>query len=429
MAYFLKKSASSSEYVSFPTYSIAAGADFVIEYTMANTAALAALARVLGRLANTTSDLTQRADSMQLEQSGGPNYTMTFGSMSTLDRLNNGNPWRITITRSSNLVSAVALDLETGLSHTSEVVTITGSFEFNQLFRHGTFGTGVEMDLYGIKFDGARNYDPSASNGTGSTLIDTVGGNNGTLVNFPTDDSQWVFYESGGPSVQDIQPALKDTDEEVYTHTVTVEAGGQQTITPSFVLTDEQFYTGQIGTAGVGIDAPYILTEEVVYSHNVLASGIFIQQQDSIPTDEVVYDSTLTTGPYGITEPEFVFSQEDIYTMALVIGSMLGIEVEQIATNEELYGSTVATGEVAIQLQQLIASAEFFYTGRLQDPNAVVLLGTLNDKLYSALSDHSGTINDRMFKYLRAKGLHGTLNDMIVANGGWSALLIELGVV
>jgi hypothetical protein len=39
-------------------------------------------------------------------------------------------------------------------------------------------------------------YDPSASNGTGSTLIDTVGGNNGTLVNFPTDGSQWGFYDA-----------------------------------------------------------------------------------------------------------------------------------------------------------------------------------------------------------------------------------------
>lgn len=43
-----------------------------------------------------------------------------------------------------------------------------------------------------------NDYDPSASNGTGTTLIDTIGGNNGTLVNFPTDNSQWVFYESGG---------------------------------------------------------------------------------------------------------------------------------------------------------------------------------------------------------------------------------------
>jgi len=40
-------------------------------------------------------------------------------------------------------------------------------------------------------------YDPSASGGTGSVLPDTTSSLNGTLVNFPTDDSQWVFYSSG----------------------------------------------------------------------------------------------------------------------------------------------------------------------------------------------------------------------------------------
>lgn len=40
-----------------------------------------------------------------------------------------------------------------------------------------------------------RYYDPSASNGTGSVLTDTSGNSSdGTLVNFPTDDSQWVEY-------------------------------------------------------------------------------------------------------------------------------------------------------------------------------------------------------------------------------------------
>ena len=42
------------------------------------------------------------------------------------------------------------------------------------------------------------DYDPSASGGTGSILPDTVSGNDGTLVNFPTDNSQWVFYGAAG---------------------------------------------------------------------------------------------------------------------------------------------------------------------------------------------------------------------------------------
>jgi len=60
--------------------------------------------------------------------------------------------------------------------------------------RHG------EFDLYGLVLfkSGAvvSSYDPSASSGTGSTLTDTVGSNNGTLTGFPTDDSQWVSYST-----------------------------------------------------------------------------------------------------------------------------------------------------------------------------------------------------------------------------------------
>ena len=67
-------------------------------------------------------------------------------------------------------------------------------------------GSGyADIDLYGlIRAASAtilNNYDPSASNGTGQILPDTVGGNDGTLVNFPTDDSQWIFYDDGGGAV------------------------------------------------------------------------------------------------------------------------------------------------------------------------------------------------------------------------------------
>lgn len=44
-----------------------------------------------------------------------------------------------------------------------------------------------------------HHWNPSASNGTGNQLLDVVGGNHGTLVNFngPT-NSHWVFYDDGG---------------------------------------------------------------------------------------------------------------------------------------------------------------------------------------------------------------------------------------
>ena len=52
----------------------------------------------------------------------------------------------------------------------------------------------AEIETNGIKI---HSYNPTATGGTGSILQDTSGGNNGTLLNFPTDDSQWLLYDDG----------------------------------------------------------------------------------------------------------------------------------------------------------------------------------------------------------------------------------------
>jgi len=70
------------------------------------------------------------------------------------------------------------------------------------------FGIGYELgrannancDLYSLEVfvDSARVrfYNP-ASTSSGLTLPEEESAQDGTLVNFPTDDSQWVFYSSG----------------------------------------------------------------------------------------------------------------------------------------------------------------------------------------------------------------------------------------
>tara|TARA_R100000789_G_scaffold31708_1_gene35115 strand:- start:735 stop:1841 length:1107 start_codon:yes stop_codon:yes gene_type:complete len=80
-------------------------------------------------------------------------------------------------------------------------------------------GDFVDCDIYRINFSvsGAPQnlYDPSAANGTGLILTDTVGTNDGSLINFPTDDSQWVFYDdgsAGGDEAGDITSAASSTD-------------------------------------------------------------------------------------------------------------------------------------------------------------------------------------------------------------------------
>lgn len=60
-----------------------------------------------------------------------------------------------------------------------------------------------------------NDYNKQTLNGSNdTTLPDTVGGNDGTLVNFPADDSQWIFYDDGGGAVE--QPVVSVNAEEVH---------------------------------------------------------------------------------------------------------------------------------------------------------------------------------------------------------------------
>lgn len=87
------------------------------------------------------------------------------------------------------------------------VIQNSGNFSFSLLLTElSATNSRNPVNLYSYKVFAndilIHHWDPSASNGTGNLLLDVVGGNHGTLVNFPADDSHWVFYESGGGSTQ-----------------------------------------------------------------------------------------------------------------------------------------------------------------------------------------------------------------------------------
>lgn len=76
--------------------------------------------------------------------------------------------------------------------------TFTGSFTFaalNQMFRSSSASTmwsAWDMEEMGITSTTfSETYQADLSGGTGSVLPTVSGNNNGTLVNFPTDNSQW----------------------------------------------------------------------------------------------------------------------------------------------------------------------------------------------------------------------------------------------
>lgn len=79
--------------------------------------------------------------------------------------------------------------------------TFTGSFTFgalNQMFRSSnsaTMWSAWDMEEMGITSTTfSETYQANLSGGTGSVLPTVSGNNNGSLVNFPTDNSQWVGF-------------------------------------------------------------------------------------------------------------------------------------------------------------------------------------------------------------------------------------------
>lgn len=122
----------------------------------------------------------------------GTSITRTF-----LTPLVLGSDYTFILTRDESDV--IDLTDENGVSVINATLAKDGDITFDTIGGQVNGTTNfAQLDLYGIEYISGGttvvNYDPSASNGTGSTLLDTVGGNDGTLVNFPTDDSQWVYY-------------------------------------------------------------------------------------------------------------------------------------------------------------------------------------------------------------------------------------------
>lgn len=69
----------------------------------------------------------------------------------------------------------------------------------------------IEFEINGVV---TNRYDPTASFDQGE-LVDTVGGNNGTPVNFPTNfNDALIFYDDGGGAVE--QPVVSVNAEEVH---------------------------------------------------------------------------------------------------------------------------------------------------------------------------------------------------------------------
>ena len=82
-----------------------------------------------------------------------------------------------------------------------------GAFAFGARFNEKSHNYGFSVSSIIVEdSDGLHTIDMSDSGGSGTSLTSTDGDITATLFNFPTDDSQWVFYAP--PAVTPINPSI-----------------------------------------------------------------------------------------------------------------------------------------------------------------------------------------------------------------------------
>jgi hypothetical protein len=260
-------------------------------------------------------------------------------------------------------------------------------------------GSRGSFDLYFLKITESgtliHHFDPSATNGTGTTLEDTVGTNDGTLVSFDgTTNSWWVSY-----------------------------GGGATVIAPTAIASAESFGTPTIATGVVLIDPVAIPTQESVGTPTI-NSGVTIITPSAIPSQEFVGEPIVT--PQGIViQPVVIATEEAVGAPTLVTGVVIVIP-DGIAT-EEFVGSPT----IQLLLQDIfpneIFTSEFVGRPRVIGGD-VFLIPTAQRQSWNAVAAYlrtfsfKGSDNDVIVAWLRSEGIvDGTYNDL------WNKYLLQNG--
>jgi len=281
------------------------------------------------------------------------------------------------------------------------------SLIFNNLGRFLTLGNSTRYgDLYYFKVTKdsvlTNNYDPSATDGTGLVLEDTVSGNDGDLLNFPTDDSQWVFYDAGGGGLVITSIAIASAE----SFGTPVLTAGAVTLSPETIASAEALGNPTISQQ-VQITPLSINTEEFVGNPIVTPQGVIITPVE-IPTEALVGNPEVSVGlafilPEEIATQEFVGEPDidlilkqifpDAIASLLSVGRPLVLGGDRIIIPIE---SRVTWNAVAKYLRELV------FTGADND----VIMKWLRSEGFD------DAYNDNWEQYLKAAGfLSGAMSD------------------
>jgi hypothetical protein len=192
MPYYLNASGNGDRVHLATPFSVAAGQDFEIEFEVQSDGGALFGIRVIG--------VEAAAVRIIIPKGANPSISTFAGTFAT-SGVNSNVKSVYVLRRVSNSVTLWVNGVQQGAP-----IAYSTQFSLNRILTDGNAGAAGNSNpskLYYVKMSKGgvleRHYNPSASNGVGNVLIDTVGGFNGDLVGFPTDNSQWVEY-AGTPT-------------------------------------------------------------------------------------------------------------------------------------------------------------------------------------------------------------------------------------
>lgn len=172
-----------NDYVDIPTWS--ASGDFTVEFKFEHSSGSSTVTWA-GTNDSGNFIASFSGTSLRLKIGG---VTLTWNQTFT-----NATVYTIKFVRTGSTIEAFVDGSSLGTNTSSNTLTFVQIGMYNNQFHPA-------MTLHWFKLTGGTNdrfYDP-ANTSTGSTLPDTTSSQDGTLTNFPTDDSQWVDI-GGGPA-------------------------------------------------------------------------------------------------------------------------------------------------------------------------------------------------------------------------------------
>lgn len=237
---------------------------------------------------------------IDFEYKGASNDVICGGtSFSDFWRINNDNQFRISIAGSANNINLIS-PLVVGTRYMLKLVRTGSSVEVRDstdtaitnatnlsanpfvIGKIGSFHNGssnLTMDLYGFKA-GSETYDPSLSNGTGSILPTESGSNQGVLTNFPTDNSQWVFYSDATGITADVTESTANFSE---SSNISVTANITAQITESssnFSEYSSASFIGNISAQVTEVSASFSEYSSATITNNLITLSVTETSQD-----------------------------------------------------------------------------------------------------------------------------------------------------